>query len=302
MMNKRACRSTLLLACLAAGAGVLVLRVTAGVEGPGSDGLLVLAIAAWTPWRRVAGGRTEDWRLVLVPAMALLAALGLLAAGNLMGARLTPAAVILAAATVLGACARLTLTVRENVRMLIGSRRLALTDPLTGLGNRRQLMEDLLLVCRVARRERPWRLVMYDLNGFKAYNDAFGHPAGDELLARLSARLHTTVAPHGTAYRMGGDEFCVLLSGSRRVEQELEQASVRALSERGRYHAIGAAYGAVEIPREASQPAAALQLADRRLYQRKDRPAVADPLAAMFGSQGEPARESVSPASESAAA
>ncbi len=231
---------------------------------------VLLAVAAWAPWPRLPRRRIEDWRLVLVPAVSLLAALGVFVYGNLHH-QLTLPALILAIATVLAVCARLMLTVRENLTMLIGSRRLALTDPLTGLGNRRQLMEDLQLACRVARPSEPWRLVMYDLNGFKRYNDTFGHPAGDALLARLSDKLNTTVAAHGTAYRMGGDEFCVLFDSSGASERELEQASVAALSERGPGFTIGAAHGEVSIPGEAGVPAAILQLADQRLYQRKDR-------------------------------
>jgi diguanylate cyclase (GGDEF)-like protein len=207
---------------------------------------------------------------VLVPAVSLLCALGVFVYGNLHH-QLTLPALILAIATVLAVCARLMLTVRENLTMLIGSRRLALTDPLTGLGNRRRLMEDLQLACRLARPGAEWRLVMYDLNGFKRYNDTFGHLAGDALLARLSDRLSATVHPHGTAYRMGGDEFCVLLGSSAAGEGALEQASVAALSEHGPGFAIGAAHGEVSIPLEASEPTAVLQLADRRLYRRKDK-------------------------------
>jgi two-component system, cell cycle response regulator len=232
---------------------------------------VLLAVAAWTPWPRLARRRIEDWRLVLVPAVSLLAALGVLVLGNFPTVQLTPVAVILATATVLAVCARLMLTVRENLTMLIGSRRLALTDPLTGLGNRRRLMEDLQLACRIAKPGEPWRLVMYDLNGFKRYNDTYGHPAGDELLARLSDKLSATVAAHGTAYRMGGDEFCVLLKSLAACEQALAQASVAALSEHGPGFAIGAAHGEVDIPVEADEPTAVLRLADQRLYRRKDK-------------------------------
>jgi two-component system cell cycle response regulator len=230
---------------------------------------ILLAIAAWTPWPRLARRRIEDWRLVLVPALSLLAALGVFVYGNFHG-RLTLPALILAIATVLAVCARLMLTVRENLTMLIGSRRLALTDPLTGLGNRRQLMEDLQLACRLAKPGEPWQLVMYDLNGFKRYNDTYGHPAGDELLARLSDNLRTAVASHGTAYRMGGDEFCVLLRGLAACDQTLTHKSVEALSERGPGFAIGAAHGEVSIPIEAQEPTNVLRLADQRLYRRKD--------------------------------
>src|SRR5256885_16279346 len=53
-------------------------------------------------------------------------------------------------------------------------------------------------------------LVLFDLDGFKGYNDTFGHPAGDALLARLGRALSEAVASHGNAYRLGGDEFCIL--------------------------------------------------------------------------------------------
>jgi diguanylate cyclase (GGDEF)-like protein len=249
------------------------------LEGLWPASAALLAVAAWTPWPRAERRHVEDWRLVLVPAVSLLAALGVFVDGNLRG-HLTPPALILAITTVLAVCARLMLTVRENLRMLEGSRRLALTDPLTGLGNRRQLMEDLQVACRAAHSGRPWRLVIYDLNGFKLYNDTFGHPAGDALLTRLSANLRTTVSTHGTAYRMGGDEFCVLLDGADPNESELERASVRALSEQGAGYAIGAAHGGVGIPLEARDPSAALALADQRLYERKDRTEIVDPFVA----------------------
>jgi two-component system, cell cycle response regulator len=247
---------------------------------------VLLAVAAWAPWPRVARKRIEDWRLVLVPAASLLGALGVLVLGNFPAVQLTPVAVILAAATVLAVCARLMVTVRENLTMLAGSRSLASTDPLTGLSNRRQLMEDLDLACRLAGPSRSWRLVIYDLNGFKRYNDTFGHPAGDALLERLAGKLRASVAAHGTAYRMGGDEFCVLLDGTDAGAPALERRSVQALSEHGPGFAIGAAHGGVSIPREAREPSQALALADQRLYQRKDRsPGLQDPHPSSSGLQ-----------------
>jgi two-component system cell cycle response regulator len=231
---------------------------------------VLLAIAAWTPWPRPARRRVEDWRLVSVPSLSLLATLGVLIYGNLPHTQLTPTALILAAATVLAVCVHLLMTVRENIAMLARSRRLALTDPLTSLGNRRQLMEDLHVACRRVSTGETWELMLYDLNGFKRYNDTFGHPAGDALLARLSDKLKTVVAPYGTAYRMGGDEFCVLLRDCAERIDALVAASVAALSERGPGFSIGAAHGVVSIPPEIGDPAAVMQLADQRLYRRKD--------------------------------
>ncbi len=231
---------------------------------------VLLALAAWTPWPRPARRRVEGWRLVSVPSLSLLAALGVLVYGNLPTVHLTSTALVLAAATVLAVCVHLAATVRENVAMLAGSRRLALTDPLTGLGNRRLLMEDLQVACRRASAGETWDLVLYDLNGFKRYNDTFGHPAGDALLARLSDKLRTVVAPHGTAYRMGGDEFCALLRDCSEHLDVLVRTSVAALSEQGPGFSIGAAHGVVSIPPELNDPGAVMQLADQRLYQRKD--------------------------------
>ncbi len=77
-------------------------------------------------------------------------------------------------------------------------------DHLTGLPNRRRLMSDL---------DRPGErrlLGFFDLDGFKTYNDTYGHVEGDLMLQRLSRKLGDAVAGRGRAYRLGGDEFCVV--------------------------------------------------------------------------------------------
>ena len=89
-------------------------------------------------------------------------------------------------------------------------REAAMTDALTGLPNRRRLMADL----EAAIADDQARLALFDLDGFKAYNNTFGHLAGDALLTRLGHRLRESVADTGVAYRLGGDEFCVLASGA----------------------------------------------------------------------------------------
>jgi diguanylate cyclase (GGDEF)-like protein len=231
---------------------------------------ILLASAAWTPWPKVTRRRIEDWRLMSVPTLSLLVALGVLIYGTFPGIQLTPIAVTLAGATVLAVGIHLMLTVRENLTMLVGSRELALTDPLTGLGNRRLLIDDLHVACKLAAGGERWELVLYDLNGFKRYNDTFGHPAGDALLSRLSGRLSEVVAPYGRAYRMGGDEFCVLFRTALVSTETVVRTSLAALAEQGPGFAIGAAHGVVDISSEISDPAAIMQLADQRLYKRKD--------------------------------
>jgi diguanylate cyclase (GGDEF)-like protein len=166
--------------------------------------------------------------------------------------------------------------------MLIGSvvglavsnrrvRRELSTDPLTGVRNRRALMEDLPRVCHRASEEEPAFLWFFDLNGFKRYNDSFGHVAGDALLARLGGRLSSAVSSCGTVYRLGGDEFCVLIASSVADPHALFQEAREALYEQGGAFTITASAGAVEIPREAAEPTQALRLADQHMYREKIR-------------------------------
>jgi diguanylate cyclase (GGDEF)-like protein len=144
------------------------------------------------------------------------------------------------------------------------------TDALTGLPNRRSLMADLDGALAHATLREPLLFGMFDLDGFKSYNDTFGHPAGDALLARLAARLGEAVAGQGRAYRMGGDEFCVLARGRDRNPEAFLSAAQTALSEHGEGFTITASYGIVTLPQEASDPIQALQLADQRMYARKN--------------------------------
>jgi diguanylate cyclase (GGDEF)-like protein len=148
------------------------------------------------------------------------------------------------------------------------SRQLALTDEPTGLGNRRRLLGDLEQAIAEGTDHSPSALAMFDLDGFKAYNDTHGHPAGDALLARLGARLGATFAGSGAAYRLGGDEFCVLL---HRSPAELEQgltAALAALTEEGAD--VRPSFGFALLPREARDPSSALRMVDQRMYSQKD--------------------------------
>ena len=142
-------------------------------------------------------------------------------------------------------------------------------DPLTGLGNRRKLMRDLADELVVARTGAPRRLIMLDLDGFKAYNDLFGHPEGDLLLERLSGKLAQVVESSGEAYRLGGDEFCVLLTCDDATAPSLEADCAGALSEDGAGFDVRASYGSVRLPEEAATPSAALRLVDQRMYSSK---------------------------------
>ncbi len=146
----------------------------------------------------------------------------------------------------------------------------AMTDALTGLGNRRRLTSDL----RAAFEEKagtadPSLLLLFDLDGFKAYNDTFGHLAGDELLTRLGQRLSYAVDGFGHAYRLGGDEFCAHLDLAGADPDRLISTAAAALTETGPEFTIGASLGVVLLPQEADDTARALTLADERMYANK---------------------------------
>jgi diguanylate cyclase (GGDEF)-like protein len=161
--------------------------------------------------------------------------------------------------------ARATFTYFENARMLRRQTHEAVTDALTGLGNRRRLMRDLELALHGGD-ARASTLVFFDLNGFKRYNDSFGHAAGDVLLRRLGAALSLSVDAHGEAYRLGGDEFCALLAGAfPRGDPRVAQAH-SALFAHGTGFTVGASCGVVIVPEEASSVTVALSLADERMY------------------------------------
>jgi diguanylate cyclase (GGDEF)-like protein/PAS domain S-box-containing protein len=142
-------------------------------------------------------------------------------------------------------------------------------DSLTGMPNRRKLMEDLGRRLASATPESPLFLLLFDLDGFKAYNDTFGHPAGDALLSRLGRRLSSAVQGRGIAYRMGGDEFCVLAQLEVDGEAPLASAAATSLSEQGEGFEVTASYGSVVLPMDGASPSQALRKADQRLYARK---------------------------------
>jgi two-component system, cell cycle response regulator len=114
-------------------------------------------------------------------------------------------------------------------------------------------------------------LALFDLDGFKAYNDSFGHPAGDDLLRRLGQQLAAAIEPHGCAYRLGGDEFCILASTRTETAQTLCEIAEEALTDRGKGFAISASWGKVLIPVEVVAATDALRTADRRMYAKKGR-------------------------------
>jgi diguanylate cyclase (GGDEF)-like protein len=158
---------------------------------------------------------------------------------------------------------------RENRGLLVDSQEQALTDALTGLSNRRALMSDLAREIATARPDREVMLALFDLDGFKQYNDALGHPAGDALLTRLSARVSSTMEGMASAYRLGGDEFCILARVGPEGSEAIARLAASALSEDGAAPAISCSYGLALVPSETHSSEGAFKLADSRLYAQK---------------------------------
>ena len=165
----------------------------------------------------------------------------------------------------LAACVTHAASRRLNA-LLRESREASLVDALTGLANRRSLIDDLASLPH----DQPHVVVLWDLNGFKAYNDRWGHLAGDELLRDLGRRFAEAIADAGRAYRLGGDEFCAILRGNENEAHPTLTAATRALSLAGTDHRIDAAWGAAVLPDEGATASDILRLADERMYLCKD--------------------------------
>lgn len=237
--------------------------------------LLLLAYASWRPVGVMQTVQFDGLRVVAVPALFAILALALLAYAGVR--RLNDVALALATAALAAAIARMVLTLSEYMKVLRSARLDALTDAVTGLGNRRKLFDELGWTLGRHSHDEQLVLVLMDLDRFKSYNDTYGHPAGDLLLAHVGDSLAAAAGAHGAVYRLGGDEFCALVD-PRHCSPEMIVGPVQATLTAHQGEArLGVSHGRVLLPDEAGDPVAALKLADERLYQhkRQHRPATA---------------------------
>jgi two-component system, cell cycle response regulator len=228
---------------------------------------VLVAWAAWQPSPRTRVATVEGARVLLTPVAFAAVALGILVFDHF--ARVQTLALVLAAGGLLAVLFRLVLTFREKLALIASAREEARTDALTGLGNRRRLLDD--LEERLRRGGATDVLALLDLNGFKLYNDTFGHAAGDALLARVGRSLALAAGSSGAAYRMGGDEFCVLLDADAQEGDGLVTRLAAAARQQGEGSCVSASVGVAILGEEATSASAALRLADRRMYERKPR-------------------------------
>jgi len=164
--------------------------------------------------------------------------------------------------------------------------RLVRRDPLTKLGNRRQLRERLAAELAVhAANERALTVVTLDLNGFKALNDTAGHAAGDVVLQRVADALRMIAGAPAEALRQGGDEFAVLLPDTTAEEARAVTTAISrslgAITEQGVQVTTG--IGVATFPADGTTVDALLDHADHRLRTHKygEPPAGSSPLHAL---------------------
>ena len=153
---------------------------------------------------------------------------------------------------------------------------LSIRDALTGLVNRRSLIQQLEhAVASADRSGSEFALLFLDLDKFKTINDTLGHEVGDELLRQVSARLLAAVRVSDVVARLGGDEFVVLLQGAgaaanaARVARKIEQAHHRAFDINGHRVNTSTSIGIGLYPQDANNAALLMKNADTAMYHAK---------------------------------
>jgi diguanylate cyclase (GGDEF)-like protein len=204
------------------------------------------------------GAAVSAAAIVATAGAALLASPGRASPPSLPLALLVPAA-----------CVVVLLALRERFeRERLALRASALSDPLTGVANRRALLARIEYeIARHRRGRRTFALVMLDLDGFKVLNDRFGHPTGDELLRDVAGALSRAMRDQDTVARIGGDEFCILApetdaAGARRLTARCVDAVADVTVG---IDVLGASAGAALFPEDGGRASDLLQAADQRL-------------------------------------
>jgi diguanylate cyclase (GGDEF)-like protein len=152
---------------------------------------------------------------------------------------------------------------------------LSITDPLTGLANRRQLEIELPREFAAARRGRDLTAVIFDLDMFKHYNDTYGHLAGDQALQAFARSLQMETRAMNLAARYGGDEFVAVLAGTdaaggRTFIDRVRKRFAREVEELG-HGPLPVSAGLAEFAPDMLDPEALLRAADDELYRAKPR-------------------------------
>lgn len=266
---------------------VRVFRPRTGVRSAGRAYLWVALTALATAVLVVVAGGGEAFWLCL-PVVLLAAAIPPTRNGALLGAATVIAAAALPlagwlhvsglpspvlAVLVPATSAMVLVAVRERLeRERDAMREVALSDPLTGIANRRLLLSRAEYeISRHRRAQRSFALVMLDLDGFKLLNDRFGHAAGDELLCDVATALTHAIRAQDTVARIGGDEFCVLAPETDQpgtVPLATRVATTVSSATTG-VETLRASIGIAVFPDDGENATALMRAADKRLLSAK---------------------------------
>jgi diguanylate cyclase (GGDEF)-like protein len=151
-------------------------------------------------------------------------------------------------------------------------KKLSITDPLTGIYNRRYLNSRLSEeITRYNRYKHPFSFLMFDLDGFKEYNDTYGHIAGDKLLKSLAGMIEESLRTIDIAARFGGDEFVAIFPQTPKVDaiQITNRLKEKIDRDLGRYHGempLTVSMGLATYPDDASSIMELIEKTDQALY------------------------------------
>jgi diguanylate cyclase (GGDEF)-like protein len=235
--------------------------------------MLLVALAAWhEPQEELGAVDLAGVRVLVLPTVFIVLA-GLVLAVGSFGA-LSPVAIWLALAALVGVIIRTWLTFRD-LGALATAQEQAMTDELTGLGNRRLLYTHTDERLAQATDSTSMALLLVDLDRFKELNDTLGHLVGDNLLVQIGARLRGALRPEDVLVRLGGDEFAALLAHpsdaktagivARRMRKELEEPFLLD----GIPVHVDASIGAAVYPSDGDDVSSLLRHADIAMYRAK---------------------------------
>lgn len=238
--------------------------------------MFLMSASVWIPARALVGRSDsgQNPRFVL-PTLASVASLTILTLGNF--AHVSTVALGLAAATCVAVGARMAVSLRRLTSLTTARQKQAITDELTGLGNRRQLLGELgrrLDVLAADASNPALALLMIDLDNFKEINDTFGHAAGDAVLKEIGPRLHGVIREGDIVARLGGDEFAVILDNGGLAEATSVAKRITAVLEEpialetASLH-VGASIGIALAPEHAVTSDNLIRCADVAMYRAK---------------------------------
>jgi diguanylate cyclase (GGDEF)-like protein len=235
--------------------------------------LFVMSLAIWAPSAPSRQSAVEHRRFVL-PIVASFSGLAILLRASV--GDVSRLAVVLAGSLLFVAIVRSLLWFGELRSAMESRRKEAMTDDLTGLGNRRYLMTvfNEFFAAGAKRNAHRLGLLLIDLNHFKEINDAFGHPTGDEILKMLGPRLKNILRESDVLTRIGGDEFGIVLRDAdvgyataiaERISSQLETPFL--LDVAGLH--VSASIGIAVTPDHAKDSTELLRCADVAMYRAK---------------------------------